>query len=489
MNRAIRGGYDTKLVNGQSIKVYKFDASDLIKDAVGTTAASNLDSQSGFAKGALYTKSDAATGVKSLYENIGTTASSSFNLIGDVTAGEIALVEGSILVGNSSGVATAVVAKTSGRILVGDGTTTVLVAVSGDATLASSGAVTVTGANAAFNVGTNVTMAKEVNHTVSVTTTTTAATVGGSLTVSAGQGATSGAGGAYASVGGAGGTTGIGGAASLTSGAGGATSGASGDVTVASGTTTAGAGSATGSVTVQSGAGAASAVAVAGGASGAVVLRSQAGGANTGGASGQVGGAAGAISVTGGAGGATNSQGAHAGGAGATVSVTAGAGGNATAGTGAGGAGGSLEFTPGTGGTSSGGAAGINGLLFQRGPVANKFTVTAMTDTATIAASGIIGGMITCTPTAAANYTMPTGTVLAAALPATFTTGDSVDFVITNIATNDTFDITVLTAASGITLKTGYVVIEANSAATKLNFGVFRCIKTGANTFDVYRLS
>lgn len=143
MNRAIRGGYDTKVVNGQSIKVYKFDATNLIKEAVGTTAASNLDSQAGFAKGAFYTKSDAATGVKSVYENIGTTASSSFNLIGDVTAGEIALAEGSILVGNSSGVATALDAKTSGRILVGNGTTSVLVAVSGDVTLSSAGAVAI----------------------------------------------------------------------------------------------------------------------------------------------------------------------------------------------------------------------------------------------------------------------------------------------------------------------------------------------------------
>ncbi len=56
---------------------------------------------------------------------------------------QIPLAEGSILVGSSGGVASAVVAKTSGRILVGDGTTTNLVAVSGDATLSSAGALTI----------------------------------------------------------------------------------------------------------------------------------------------------------------------------------------------------------------------------------------------------------------------------------------------------------------------------------------------------------
>lgn len=57
----------------------------------------------------------------------------------NVTAGEIALVEGSLLVGNSSGVATALDGKTSGRILVGNGTTVTSVAVSGDITLSSAG--------------------------------------------------------------------------------------------------------------------------------------------------------------------------------------------------------------------------------------------------------------------------------------------------------------------------------------------------------------
>lgn len=53
------------------------------------------------------------------------------------------LAQGSILLGNSSNVATATDIKTSGRILVGNGSTSVLVAVSGDATLASTGALAI----------------------------------------------------------------------------------------------------------------------------------------------------------------------------------------------------------------------------------------------------------------------------------------------------------------------------------------------------------
>lgn len=58
-----------------------------------------------------------------------------------VTAGEIALTRGSVLRGVTGNVAAAHDAKTAGQILVGDGTDVVSVAVSGDATLASNGAL------------------------------------------------------------------------------------------------------------------------------------------------------------------------------------------------------------------------------------------------------------------------------------------------------------------------------------------------------------
>lgn len=64
---------------------------------------------------------------------------------------DVALAQGSVIVGDSDGKGSAVSAKTSGRILVGDGTTVASVAVSGDATLASTGAVTI--ANGAVTSG------------------------------------------------------------------------------------------------------------------------------------------------------------------------------------------------------------------------------------------------------------------------------------------------------------------------------------------------
>ena len=53
------------------------------------------------------------------------------------------LARGSIKVGDGSGAAAITDIKTSGQILVGNGTTAVSVAVSGDATLAANGALTI----------------------------------------------------------------------------------------------------------------------------------------------------------------------------------------------------------------------------------------------------------------------------------------------------------------------------------------------------------
>ena len=77
-----------------------------------------------YAKGCIFIKTDAASGVKSLYENQGTTTSPSFNLIGAIEGNEITLADAKILVGNSSGVADAV-------------------AMSGDATIDDAGVLTI----------------------------------------------------------------------------------------------------------------------------------------------------------------------------------------------------------------------------------------------------------------------------------------------------------------------------------------------------------
>ena len=138
-NRAIRLGGEHRVIDSKVVKVLTYDSDNNALLVTGTTAPTGA----GYAHGCMFIKTDAGTGVKSLYENQGTSVVADFNLIGEATPGEIVLAEGSILVGNASGVGAAVVAKTLGRIFVGNGTTTVLVAVSGDATLASSGALTI----------------------------------------------------------------------------------------------------------------------------------------------------------------------------------------------------------------------------------------------------------------------------------------------------------------------------------------------------------
>jgi len=133
----------TAAVSGaaSAIKVLLVDASGGVLLATGTDVP--IDTSSGYAKGCLFIDTDAATGTTGLYENIGTNTSSSFNAIGAVTAGEIALAEGNVLLGNAEGVATALNAKGDTKILVGNGTTITSVALSQDLTITNAGVVTI----------------------------------------------------------------------------------------------------------------------------------------------------------------------------------------------------------------------------------------------------------------------------------------------------------------------------------------------------------
>ena len=63
------------------------------------------------------------------------------DVIQDLGEGKVDLARGNVLVGNSSGVAAALDANDDAKILVGDGTDLASVAVSGDISLANSGAV------------------------------------------------------------------------------------------------------------------------------------------------------------------------------------------------------------------------------------------------------------------------------------------------------------------------------------------------------------
>lgn len=348
---------------------------------------------------------------------------------------------------------------------------------------------------AALALGTDIIAAKEVDHNITVTASTTAATVGGAIIINGGVGSTSGAGGAANINGGAGGATGAGGAVVVTSGAAtNATSGtgaASGAVAVKTGTSAtattgtggagatiaitgsaggvatgaAGIGGAGSATTVTSGAGGAASDAASGnaGAGGASTITAGAGGAasGSGGAAGGAGGAAsliagaggaaagtaspgvggaiaittgaggaksgtgnavgaagGAVTVTLGAGGNTASNGANNAGAAGNLTITGGAGGNASAGTGNGGTGSSIILTPGAGGTSAGGTAGVQGFVVTSKALLQNHTTAAINSTNTATAAQVATGYITSTSAAGTTITLPTGTLLGAALGA-----------------------------------------------------------------------
>lgn len=144
-------------------------------------------------------------------------------------------------VGVSAGGSLILDVRTTGVVVTG--TLSATTAISSTTTLA---------AGTSFNVGTDQTFTKELDHTISVSTTTTAATVGGKITVKGATGATSGNGGAAELIGGTGGATAgsVGGAITVTSGVSGAGNGVSGAVNITSGVATA---NNTGAVTVSSG--------------------------------------------------------------------------------------------------------------------------------------------------------------------------------------------------------------------------------------------
>lgn len=90
-------------------------------------------------------------------------------------------------------------------------------------------------AGTALTVGTDQSFAKEVNHVLSVSDSTTSNTTGGRFTIKSGAGNGTGAGGNISTTAGAGGDTGNGGVNSIGSGAGGATSGDGGALNITTG--------------------------------------------------------------------------------------------------------------------------------------------------------------------------------------------------------------------------------------------------------------
>ena len=94
-NRPIKIGGHAIEVNEIELQVLEYDGDSKILLCTGTTVPT-ADS-SGFAKGCLFIKTDAADGTKGLYENQGTTSASDFNLVGDISgAVELGVTAGTV---------------------------------------------------------------------------------------------------------------------------------------------------------------------------------------------------------------------------------------------------------------------------------------------------------------------------------------------------------------------------------------------------------
>ena len=179
-------------------------------------------------------------------------------------------------------------------------------------------------------------------------------------------------------------------------------------------------------------------------------------------------GVGGAAAVAGGAGGATSGKGGAA-----TVTGGAGTNGNAS--------GGSVVLT---GGAKNG--SGLDGAVINRGTfqLAKQGAPATATDTATLTVAQVLAGIILATPTSAADYTLPTGADLEAALPTDIATGDSFDLTIINLGGSGD-DITIL-AGVGITVTGGGSVVVTVAAPAQ---GTFRFRRTGSGTFQMYRVA
>ena len=108
--------------------------------------------------------------------------------------------------------------------------------------------------------------------------------------------------------------------------------------------------------------------------------------------------------------------------------------------------------------------------------------VTA-TDTATLTAAQLLNGIILATPTAAASYTLPTVSDFEAGGISSASEGNTFDFVIINLASNSSYDITLVTNTGWTITGGGVTVVQELSSAR------FRARKTGETTWQLYRIA
>ena len=101
-----------------------------------------------------------------------------------------ALAQGSIYIGNSSGVTSELSVKTNTGVLVGNGTTATVVSLSGNATMTNAGVVTVTGASGDFAVLGNTTIGNAFTDTLTINCPSTIGSISTPITLAVNPGAT-----------------------------------------------------------------------------------------------------------------------------------------------------------------------------------------------------------------------------------------------------------------------------------------------------------
>ena len=113
----------------------------------------------------------------------------------------------------------------------------------------------------------------------------------------------------------------------------------------------------------------------------------------------------------------------------------------------------------------------------------------AMTTAATITVAALLGGLITGTHDEGSDqdYTLPSGSDLDDALTSFMVNNASFDFTIINLSAALADTIT-LTASTGISIVGQAIIDSAHADSEFPSSGTFRCRKTAANTFVVYRL-
>ncbi len=127
--------------------------------------------------------------------------------------------------------------------------------------------------------------------------------------------------------------------------------------------------------------------------------------------------------------------------------------------------------------------------VVTRGVLSKKQAApVAKTTSDTLTAADLLVGIITVTQGGGgiSTQTLPTGTLMDAAMPNEFAIDDSFEFTVINLgAAVEAF---VLAAGTGFTI-VGNANIEEPDVITNASSGTFRCRKTAANVFVAYRVS